>query len=103
MLPGTAVLPAKEQAVMPPLSTLRPPRGGAFISNYGPETLGSTIPKGTLMGRVSNPHTFEVEEEVFATYQDTLMVVNREEYSRCAPGDYGFMVVDGSTATTLAK
>ncbi|PDQ35327.1 MAG: hypothetical protein B5766_06945 [Candidatus Lumbricidophila eiseniae] len=103
MLPGTAVLPAKEQTVMTTLSTLRPTRGGAFISNYGPETLGSTIPKGTLMGRVINPHTFEVEEEFFAPYQDTIMVLTREEYSRCAPGDYGFMVGDGSTATTLAK
>lgn len=100
MLPGDPVDPP-EQKVMTKLVTLRPTTGGAVISDYGPETLGSVVPGGTVLGRVVNPHTFEVMEELVAPFDETIIVLTREQYTRCAPGDYGFMVGDNGSVTTV--
>lgn len=100
MLPGDPVDPP-EQKVMTKLITLRPTKGGAVISEYGPDALGSVVPGGTVLGRVVNPHTFEVEEELVAPFDETIIVLTREQYTRCAPGDYGFMVGDNGSLTTV--
>jgi uncharacterized protein len=103
MLQGEAAKPQTEQRVMTVLTTLRPTRGGAMISDFGPETLGSSVPQGTVLGRVINAHTFEVEEELRAPYDPTIIVLTREQYTRVAPGDYGFMVGDGATTSSFAE
>lgn len=90
-----------EQTVLTRIATLRPRHGGTIISQFTPEQLGTSIPKGTVLGKVINPHTFEVLEELVAPYDPTVLVLTREEFTRNNPGDYGFMVGDGSTTTTL--
>lgn len=103
ILSGEVVRPAQPQTVLTTLSTVRPTKGGAFISEHGPDAIGSTVAGGTVLGRVINPHTFAVEEELVAPYDKTIIILAREEYTRCAPGDYGFMVGDASTTTNLAE
>jgi uncharacterized protein len=100
ILSGDPEKPA-DHTVMTTLITLRPTKGGALISHYGPETLTTSVPKGTVLGEVINPHSLEVEEELVAPFDPTIIVLTREEYTRVAPGDYGFMVGDGASASPL--
>lgn len=102
MLKGEADVPA-EQTVMTALTTLRPAKGGTLLSDYGPEHLGERIAKGTELGRVVDAGTFETLETLVAPFDPTILVLTRESTSRVAPGDYGFMVGDGATTSTVAS
>jgi predicted deacylase len=97
------VIPAPEQTVMKTLITLKPKFGGFLLSEYEPETLGSVVPGGTVLGRVVSPYTFETLEELVAPYDSTIIVLTRDSFTRVAPGDYGFMVGDGTTTSTFSE
>ncbi|HEY0247386.1 MAG TPA: M14 family metallopeptidase [Gryllotalpicola sp.] len=101
MLPGEVVTPPV-QTVMKTLITLRPRFGGILLSEFEPERLGESIPGGTVLGRVVDAYTYETVEELVAPYEQTLLVLTRQAFTRVSPGDYGFMVGDATTATTLA-
>jgi uncharacterized protein len=102
MIPGAVELPSTPQTVMTTLSTLRPRFGGILLSNFEPDQLGVILAGGTVLGSVVNPFTFETVEEFVAPYESTILVLTREAFTRVAPGDYGFMVGDATTVTTLA-
>ncbi len=101
MLPGEAVTPP-QQTVMKTLITLRPRFGGILLSDFEPDRLGQVIPGGTVLGRVVDAYTYETLEELVAPYEKTILVLTRQAFTRVSPGDYGFMVGDGTTSTTLA-
>ncbi|MFI0938604.1 succinylglutamate desuccinylase/aspartoacylase family protein [Streptomyces sp. NPDC021020] len=101
MLDGEPEALAAPQTVLTELVTLRPTKGGAVISHFGPDRLGEVVKGGTVIGEVVDPYTFEVVEQLLAPYDSSILVLTRESYTRTTPGDYGFMVGNADTATTL--
>jgi predicted deacylase len=97
MIEGTAVRPAK-QTIINDMSILRPHHGGLMYSEVTVDQLGSSVPKGTVLGRIVSPFTFEELEVVEAPFEPSILVLVREPVTKVDPGDYGFMVADGSTA-----
>jgi uncharacterized protein len=87
------------QRIVDELVTVQPRNGGILLSEIGPDRLGEEVPAGTVLGRVLNPHTFEELEVLEAPFEPSVMVLTRVEYTNVSPGDYGFMVANGATAT----
>jgi predicted deacylase len=100
MVPGTPELPA-QQRVFTELVTLRPHQGGMLVSEVGVDELGSSVPRGTVLGRILNPLTFAELEVVEAPFEPTILILVREEFTKIDPGDFGFMVANGATAEPL--
>jgi len=72
-----------------------------MYSEYGVERLGEQVPKGTVLGRVVSPYTFQTLEVVEAPFDPSIIVLTRERFTKVDPGDYGFMVADGATAEMI--
>ncbi|WP_381789486.1 succinylglutamate desuccinylase/aspartoacylase family protein [Streptomyces niveus] len=101
MLEGAPEAIVERQTVMTELLTLRPAKGGTMISHFTPDRLGEVIKGGTVLGEVVDPYTFETLEQLVAPYDSNILVLSREGYTRTAPGDYGFMVGNANTTTTV--
>lgn len=100
MLKGEVQPPAR-QRIVDRLDILQPRHGGLLLSEVGPDQLGTELDEGTVLGRVIHPHTFAELEVFTAPFAPTIMVLTRPEYTTVSPGDYGFMVADGATATVV--
>lgn len=98
MLTGEPTPPPADQRIVTTLSVLRPTVGGALLSEFPVSSLLTEVDKDTVLGRVVDPNTFETLETVTAPYQPTVLVLTREPFTRVWPGDYGFMVADGTTS-----
>ncbi len=85
------------QRIVDELVILRPHTGGILLSEVGPEMLGEEIPKGSVLGRIVNPHTF-AEQEVLRAPFNSIVVLSRVAYTNVEPGDYGFMLANADTA-----
>ncbi len=101
MLPGEPEPPLAPQRIVHEISKLGPVQGGFLISEYGAERLGQEVPEGTVLGRVYDPYTFELLEELRAPYPSNILVLAREPMTVVAPGDFAFMVANATTATEL--
>jgi predicted deacylase len=101
MLDGRPELPAR-QIVLREMTTLRPGHGGLLHSQIGPGALGHEVPRGTLLGRVVSPYTFETLEELRAPYARNVVVLLRTGITPVNPGDYSYMLgnLDGSRVVT---
>jgi predicted deacylase len=100
MIPGTPEIP-DGQWVFTELVTLRPHQGGFMKSAISTEQLGSRVPKGTLLGEVVNPYTFEILERVEAPFESSILILGRELVTKVDPGDYGYMIANAATATEV--
>jgi uncharacterized protein len=97
MLPGTPEIPEKQWRFTE-LATLRPHQGGILRSAITTEQLGSRVPKGTLLGEVISPYTFEVLERIETSFDSSILILGRELVTKVDPGDYGFMVANAASA-----
>jgi uncharacterized protein len=102
MLPGDPEVPER-QVIVDELIILRPHHGGLMLSEVEPARLGEAVPKGTVLGRIVNPYTFEELEVVTATFEPSLLVLVRESVTKVDPGDYGFMIANGAGATPVGR
>jgi len=102
MLEGEPEVPER-QVIVEELIVLRPHHGGLMLSEVEPSRLGEEVVAGTVLGRIVSPYTFEVLEEVTAPFDPSLLVLVREGVTKCDPGDYGFMVANGATATPVER
>lgn len=100
MLEGLPELPER-QVVVDEMRVLRPRHGGIMLSEAGPERLGEEVAQGAVLARVLSPYTFEELDILTAPFDPTLLVLVREAVTKVDPGDYGFMVANGATATTV--
>jgi predicted deacylase len=100
MLEGEPDVPA-EQVIVDELIILRPHHGGLLLSEVEPSRLGESVPKGTVLGRIVSPYTFEELEVLTATFEPSLLVLVRESVTKVDPGDYGFMIANGATAVPV--
>jgi predicted deacylase len=93
-LPGEPIRRA-DQITVEHLTILRPHHGGILVPGVGVDTLGSTVPGGTVLGTVYNPQTFEALEEFRAPFERTLMILARGAVTRVEVGDYAYMLAEG--------
>lgn len=99
MLPGEPTPPPADQSIITTLRILQPAVGGVLQSDYGADRIGERIPQGTVLGRILSPYTFEELEVLTAPFEPSILVLARESVTNVLPGEYGYMVADGSTAT----
>jgi len=71
---------------------LRPHVGGLWVPEVGRETLGQTVPGGTVLARVVSPYTFEELEVLHAPYPTTGLLMVRDRMSKVQPGDYAYIL-----------
>lgn len=102
MLPGEPEVP-KQQVIVDELVILRPHHGGLLLSDAEPARLGEPVAKGTVLGRIVSPYTFEVLETLTAPFEPSLLVLVRESVTKVDPGDYGFMVANGAGAVPVGS
>ena len=63
--------------------------------------LGKRVAKGTLLGRVVSAHTFEELDRLEASYEPTEIMMVRDRISKVHPGDYAYILGDGSSGYEL--
>ena len=98
MLDGEPELPERQQIVTR-MSYIRPHQGGIMLSNVTASQLGREVELGFELATIVDPSTFEELEIVTAPFDPSLLVLVREPMTKVDPGDYGFIIADGSTAT----
>jgi predicted deacylase len=102
MIGGELERPAA-QSIATELATLRPHEGGLLQSEVTADQLGQTVPRGSLLGTIRHPATFEVLERIEAPFEPSILVLVREAITRVDPGDYGYMVANGATAEAVER
>jgi hypothetical protein len=68
--------------------------GGLLYSEISTKDIGTVVTKGTILGKVINPYTFEELEKFVAPYEENLIVSTRSQLSRVLPGDNVCEVAD---------
>jgi predicted deacylase len=96
MVDDVPVFPAK-QLQMRERVLVRMDHGGIYIPEVGIEALSTVIPGDTVLGRIVNPHSFEVLQEVRAPYAESAILMMRPSLSHVNPGDYGFIISRADT------
>ena len=99
---GEVVLPAR-QLYCQDVRILRPRNGGILLSAAAADTLGQEFARGSELGRVISPYTFEELERLSAPFDRSLLALSREAVTHVEAGDYGFIVADASTARALLE
>lgn len=102
------VMAALDMLPEPPLETgvveltrrtfVRATVGGYFEPVVGADTLGRTVPGGTLLGRVHCPQTLQLRADVRAPYPASTLMLLRCVQGRTTPGDFLYMIGDGDSA-----
>jgi predicted deacylase len=100
MLEGTPERPPR-QTVVPEITTLRPGHGGLLYSQLTTGQINQEIPKGTLLGRVVSPYTFETLEELRAPFERNVVLLLRTGTTPVNPGDYAYMFGNLAGARTV--
>jgi predicted deacylase len=96
MLPGEPVVPDK-QVVVTEMQVMRPHFGGLLYPGVTLRDIGQVVPRGTLLGTVVNPYTFEALEELQAPFERSLMILLRGALTKVHPGDYAYMIGNADT------
>jgi len=92
MLDGSQELPPK-QYVLDQIVTIRPTHGGLLYSELPLDSMGKTIGKGTLVGRVVSPYTFETLEELRSPFEGIIILL-RPPITRIIPGEHVVMMAN---------
>ncbi|MGH2404627.1 MAG: succinylglutamate desuccinylase/aspartoacylase family protein [bacterium] len=102
MIDGRPERPA-EQVVVTEVNTLRPGHGGLLYSQIDAQGMGREVTKGTVLGRVVSPYTFETLEELRAPFARNVVVLLRPGITVVNPGDYGYMLGNLETARVVTN
>jgi predicted deacylase len=100
VLPGAPRAPLAEVVIKEGMA-IRPSKGGLFVPRHGSEIMGRPIPKGTAVGSIYSPHTFEEIEVLSAPYEPSYVMMARTRPSRVHPGDYAYLFGNGASAERL--
>ena len=103
MIEGDLVRPQRQIAVTPELN-LRPKHGGLLISHVGIEDLGTVLAKGTPLGTVVSPFSFEVIDEIVAPFDKSLLIATNfhKPWTKVHPGEFTYLVADDALTEELA-
>lgn len=80
---------------------IRPRHGGLFVSEFSLDDLHASVEGQPILGRVYDPSTFELLEEVRSPYERYVLMSVRV-LSFVQPGDLGFQVGDLDTAHAVS-
>src|SRR5687767_1512978 len=69
-----------------------PSKGGYLRAGHGPGALMTEVPKGTVLGTVESPYTFERLEDLTAPEDGVLFGVARDYMVR--PGDWAYFIAE---------
>jgi hypothetical protein len=101
MLPGDPALPTRQVKVTPEFN-LRPSHGGLLTSNLRTQDIGVVVPKGTVLGSVVSPYSFETLEEILAPFPETLVLgAHHQPVTKVLPGEFGYIVADNARTEEL--
>ena len=68
--------------------------GGLFVPALTYDAMNTIVEGKVVLGRVYNPMTLELLEEIRAPYEKNLMILMRGNINRIIPGDFTFMIGD---------
>ena len=100
VVPGTPRASEAEVVIRDGMA-VRPSCGGLLVPSHGGEIMGRPIAKGTVVGTIYSPHTFEELEVLRAPYDQSYVMMARTRPSRVHAGDYGYLFGNGATAENL--
>jgi predicted deacylase len=100
MYPGRPILPPK-QYLLHKRPLLRAQKGGLFYPECDWSMLNKCVKKGSLIGRIRNPLSLEVVEELYAPCDETVFLSMRGMLSQVHPGSYAYILGDRSSATVI--
>ncbi len=86
------------QLLLHEIKVMRPRNGGLCVPR---RTLapGTWIDGEQPLADIVSPHTFETLETMVTPFAKNVVVLSRNYAMRINPGDYGFMMGNGATAT----
>jgi predicted deacylase len=94
------VMQRAKQRIMAEMKVMRP-RTGGILSPCKKLTPGEELEKGTPLADIISPYTFETLETMVAPFDRNIVVLCRNYRTRIHPGDYGFMMGNALTTTTV--
>jgi predicted deacylase len=96
MLPGAAER-RDGQLEVHALSILRPHHGGLLVSNIRVSSLGEIVPGGHELGRVYHSQTMRELEVITAPFEQSVLILAREQTSPIGIGDFAYIVGDAAS------
>lgn len=96
LLDGEAEKPG-EQIMITKLVHVNPHHSGMFVPAQSYESMNKIIKGKVVLGRIYNPMTLELLEEIKAPFEENLMILMRCDYNRILAGDFTFMIGDLSS------
>ncbi len=97
VIPGEAET-RKDQIVVDHIEHVNPHHGGLFVPSLKYGVMNTIVEGKVTLGKVYNPMTLELLEEIKAPYDRNLMILMRGSVNTILPGDFTFMIGDLSTA-----
>lgn len=91
------VLKREEQIVVSHIEHVNPHHGGLFVPSLTYDAMNTIVEGKVTLGKVYNPMTLELLEEIKAPYDRNLMILMRCNINRIIPGDFTFMIGDLSS------
>jgi hypothetical protein len=88
------------QLLLSEIKVMRPRHGGVCVPR-GQLAPGEWVVEGHALADIVSPYTFETLETMVAPFAQNVVVLTRNYATRIHPGDYGFMIGDGASATRL--
>ena len=86
-----------EQIMITHIAHVHPHQSGVFVPEQSYDSMTGIIKGKQVLGRIYNPMTLELLEEIRAPYEENLMILMRCDYNRILAGDFSFMIGDLST------
>ena len=96
LIDGEAKTPDK-QTMITHIEHVNPHHGGMFVPAQSYDSMTKVIKGKVVLGRVYNPMTLELLEEIKAPFEENLMILMRCDYNRILAGDFTFMIGDLSS------
>ncbi len=93
-----AVETRPRQLLLHEIKVMRPRNGGVCVP-HRKLVPGAWIDGEQPLADIINPHTFETLETMVTPFANNIVVLARNYATRIHPGDYGFMIGNGATAT----
>ena len=94
------VIRRPQQLMLTEMKVMRPRQGGLCVPR-GTHVPGQWLPAHHALCDIVSPYTFETLETMVAPFARNVVVLTRNAATRIHPGDYGFMIGNGDSASWL--
>lgn len=84
----------EDQICISHIEHVNPHHGGLFVPAFTYEKMNTIVEGKVVLGRVYNPMTLELLEEIRAPYEKNFIILMRGNINRIIPGDFTFMIGD---------